>query len=230
MKIRLKINGLISVSAFILVVLFPAAFFRQNELSLLDEFSEILGFSFILLGFLWRFSARGYKAEYSKQGVSLIKTGPYSIQRNPMYFGIVLVGIGYILILFNIWAFILFMVFFFCRYIVLIFQEEKKLVLNFGQEYKDYMASTPRLIPSIKVFASKDMREILPLKLSWVKKEIGSFLGVVIAVLLIESWEDVHSGNPAAYVKELAAFVLFLVLFFVLIKYLDIDRQTRVIR
>jgi tellurite resistance protein TehA-like permease len=147
-----------------------------------------------------------------------------------MYFGIGLVGLGYVLVLFNIWAFTLFLIFFVSRYIVLIFQEEKKLVLNFGQEYKDYMASTPRLVPGIKVFASKEMREILPLKLSWVKKEIGAFWATIIVILVIESWEGVRSGSLAAYAKELAVFVLFLALFFVLIKYLDIDRQTRVIK
>lgn len=226
MKRRLKTNGiLISIAAIILLFL-PRFFFRSHIVDWNDDFIEIIGFVSILMGFLWRLSARGHKAEHSKQGLSLIKSGPYSIQRHPMYFGIALIGVGVVLILFNFWALALFLVFFIGRYIILSFQEEERLILQFGDGYKSYMKSTPILLPSIKTILKRELKEILPMRASWFKKEIGSFLFIVIGILLIKSWKDVRSEGLNKFASELAIFLLILILFFWFVDYLRI-RETR---
>jgi len=220
MKKRLKINGALILVAFIVLLFIPRFFFRSNLADWQDDFAEVIGMVLILLGFLWRLSARGYKAEHSKQGLTLIITGPYSIQRHPMYFGIALIGIGAVLILFNFWALALFLLFFISRYIVLSFQEEKKLILQFGDDYKKYMKSTPILFPGIKTILKRELKDILPMSAWWFKKEIGSFFFVVIGILAIESWEDVRSEGLHQLASELATFILILILFFWLINYL----------
>lgn len=225
MKARLKKNGALIFIATAILLFLPRLFFRAQLAHWQDDMAEVFGFTFILLGFIWRISARGYKSEQSRQGNSLVKTGPYSAQRNPMYFGIVLIGIGVILILFNIWALTLFLIFFVGRYFMLIFQEEKQLILKFKDDYKAYMKSVPRLMPSVSTFFSREIKEILPIKKQWVKKEIGSFLATVAGMLIIESWEDVRIDGLKIYMIESVTFLLILVFFFWLINYLNTNRN-----
>ncbi|HOX54072.1 MAG: isoprenylcysteine carboxylmethyltransferase family protein [Candidatus Omnitrophica bacterium] len=224
MKQRLKTNGVLIFIALVVLLLMPQIFFRAHITNWSDDFIEIMGFISILLGFLWRLSARGYKAERSKQGASLIKTGPYSIQRNPMYFGIALIGFGVVLILFNFWALVLFFVFFIGRYIMLIFQEEKKLILQFKDEYKAYMESTPRFLPGMNTIIRKEIRDVLPLKISWLRKEIGSFSMTIIGIIIVEWWTDVRLEGFDKFVPELAAFLFALAGFFLFVGYLRLER------
>lgn len=225
MKTRLKINGILIFVATAVLLSLPKLFFRPPLTDWQDDLAEVVGFALILLGFLWRISARGYKSEHSSQGSGLVTGGPYGVTRNPMYLGIVTIGVGVILILFNIWALAILIIFFISRYIMLIFQEEKHLISQFKDEYKNYIKSTPRLIPRINILFIKELKEILPLKALWVKKEIGSFFATIIGIILIESWEDIRGEGIEIYVIELMTFVLILILFFWLTKYLSIDNK-----
>jgi len=218
----LKTNGVLVFIATMILLFLPKVFFRSALVDWQDDFAKAIGMVLILMGFLWRLSARGYKAEHSNQGISLITTGPYSIQRHPMYFGIALIGVGVVLILFNYWALALFLLFFIGRYIVLSFQEEKKLILQFGDGYNNYMKSTPILLPSAKTVFARELKEILPMRASWFKKEIGSFLFTVIGILIIESWGDVRSEGLKTFIWELTTFMLILILFFWLVNYLRV--------
>ncbi|MBM3243381.1 MAG: hypothetical protein FJZ12_00890 [Candidatus Omnitrophica bacterium] len=87
--------------AFVILATLPGIFFRRPNHNFMNIISEIFGFSFVLLGQLIRISARGLKAENSQNGNRLIKKGPYSLVRNPMYLGIVLISLGVVLILFK---------------------------------------------------------------------------------------------------------------------------------
>ena len=90
MKKRLKINGFIMFIAVLLILIFPAIFFRKPGSYLYDSIMEIIGIVLILLGQFLRVSARGYKSEHSNNSRSLIQGGPYALVRNPMYLGILL--------------------------------------------------------------------------------------------------------------------------------------------
>ena len=103
MKKRLKINGIIIFCATIIVAFFPRVFFRNNGSgTILEQYIEIMGFSLILLGQIIRVSARGYKAEHSRESQALIQAGPYQVVRNPMYLGIFLIGLGVVLAVFRL--------------------------------------------------------------------------------------------------------------------------------
>lgn len=202
MKRRLKINGIIIFCAFLLVAIFPAIFFRKEKIESLDEIAEVFGIAFILLGQIFRISARGYKSECSHNGHSLVKGGPYALVRNPMYLGIILTGLGVILMLFEWWAMLIFFVFFTVRYILLVFKEEKALLRMFPSEYPSYQRCVPSIVPSMNDLLQKDIKEYLPLKLSWIKKEIGSIIGVLFLALFLESREDIQSQGFIVYLKE----------------------------
>jgi protein-S-isoprenylcysteine O-methyltransferase Ste14 len=181
-----------------------------------------LGFALILLGQTIRVSARGYKAENSRESQALIQGGPYQIVRNPMYLGIFLIGLGVVLAVFKWWAVLIFIIIFAIRYIMLIFNEEKKLLLLFPGSYKDYCRRVPRIIPSFSSLIRLDISEYLPIKLSWFKKEIGSILVLLFLTLVVESWEDVAREGLWTYLCQSTWLFLTFVLFIIFVVLLSV--------
>jgi protein-S-isoprenylcysteine O-methyltransferase Ste14 len=220
MKIRLKVNGIIMVLSFFFVAFFPALFLRSAKPGLTDELMEIVGISCILLGQIFRVSARGYKSENSNEGRTLITAGPYALVRNPMYLGILLIGLGVVLMLFNWWVEVIFLAVFIIRYILLIFTEEKKLEGLFSKDFLEYEKNVPRIFPSLKQIFKSDMREYIPIKLSWIKKEIGSILALLCIVLLIEFWKDITTKGIEVYIREIQWILILIALFTGLVAYL----------
>lgn len=221
MKRRLEINGLITAGAVLSVVLFPQHFFHRASEGLFGEVIDIFGITFILLGQILRVSARGYKSAYSQNGHSLITGGPYTLVRNPMYLGILLIGLGIALTLFKWWVVSIFLVVFTVRYILLIFKEEKKLQVLFPKDYLDYQQRVPRLMPSLPFLLEKDISEYLPLRLSWLKKESGTILAVLLIALFLESWQDIRAEGLKIYFREVAAITITIILFIGLLIYLS---------
>jgi protein-S-isoprenylcysteine O-methyltransferase Ste14 len=221
-KKRLKINGMVMFLATLVLVAFPMLFFRTDQAGSQDNFIEIFGIAFVLLGQLIRVSARGFKAQNSENGNNLIQDGPYSMVRNPMYLGIFLISLGVVLLLFKWWVFFIFVVFFIIRYMLLIKSEEKKLKVLFTEAYASYCKKvTHRIFPSLNLLLEREICEYLPLKLKWIKKEIGSILGVLFLVILLESWEDIAAGGIRAYFKEAVGMLGVIVLFISLVSYLN---------
>jgi protein-S-isoprenylcysteine O-methyltransferase Ste14 len=227
MKRRLKINGIIMAVAILGILAFPRVFIRYHSYSAKERLFEIFGIAAIILGQLLRVSARGYKSEHSLSGQLLIQGGPYTLVRNPMYLGIILIGTGVVFTLFQWWVLCIFLAIFILRYLFLIFQEEKKLLAKFHQTYQDYCHKVPRLIPLPKAIAKTDISAYLPLKLAWFKKEIGSILGVLVVTLLLKSWIDISSNAITAYLQEALTIIITFILFIALVTYLN--KKTRTI-
>lgn len=222
MKKRLKINGVIIFFAVLLIAFVPGLFFRKDLENSLDEIAEIFGVAFILLGQIFRVSSRGHKSEHSLNGSALVHTGAYSLVRNPMYLGIFLIGLGVVLMLFNWWAGLAFLVIFYIRYLLLIFKEEKKLRETFRGEYQDYCRKVPRRIfPSLSDLINREISGYLPIKTLWLLKEIGSILAVLLLTLLIESWRDIRQEGLGLYLKETSGVFVTVALFICLIVYLS---------
>ena len=221
MKRRLKINGVIITLAVLLIAVFPNFFMPYNTADAWDEILDMFGITFIILGQIIRVSARGYKSEHSLQGAALIQGGTYSLVRNPMYLGIFLIGLGIVLTLFKWWVICLFLLVFITRYILLIFKEEKKLLAMFPGEYLDYQRKVPRILPSLATVLQRDINEYLPMKLPWLKKEIGSILAVLFFTLLMESWQDIQNEGWATYQEEALTIIITIILFIALLIYLS---------
>lgn len=220
MKKRLKINGVIITFTFLLIVLFPSVFFRGGRITYLEEVAKTFGIAFVLIGQLLRTSGRGYKSENSGEGNRLIQGGLYSLVRNPMYLGILLIGLGIILMLFKWWAAVIFLAIFSWRYLLLMLREEKNLTNLFPQEYKDYSERIPRLLPSPVRLLQKNIAEYLPLKLSWIKREIGTITAVLLAALFLQGWVDIQRGDIQAYVKVAVLNLIVIISFIFLAIYL----------
>jgi protein-S-isoprenylcysteine O-methyltransferase Ste14 len=202
------------------ISVFPDVFFRRERMELWDEISEVIGVTCILLGQLFRASARGYKSEYSRRGLALLQSGPYAFVRNPMYLGILLIGFGIVLMLFQWWVVTVFLLGFVIRYMFLIFKEEKKLEVSFPAEFPEYKRTVPRLFPSFRGLFEKDISEYLPMKFIWLKREMGTIFAVLFVTLLAETWEDIMISGIRSYLREAAGIALTVLLFIGLILYL----------
>jgi protein-S-isoprenylcysteine O-methyltransferase Ste14 len=219
MKKRIKINAVVIFLSLLVVAFFSFKLIRNSK-GPLDDFLEVLGVSLVFLGQLLRVSSRGYKAEHSANGHALIKSGPYAMVRNPMYLGIILIGLGVVLFAFHLWVFIVFAIIFISRYLHLVIKEEKDLLKFFGEGYSKYQKKTPRLLPRIPFLFKTDIQEYLPVKLSWFKRESLAISIVLFAVFWVEYWEDVGMGKGLITLTEWLPFLAVISVYFILIMFL----------
>ena len=211
----------------LMISVFPSVFLRHDLTGSWDEITEFFGITFILLGQIFRASARGHKSEHSASGSALIQGGPYALVRNPMYLGILLIGLGIVLMLFRWWMLLIFLPIFSMRYVPLIFKEEKKLALAFPREYLQYKKKVPRLFPRLNWLLRKDVSEYLPLKSAWLKKDLGSILAVLLITIFVESWEDISHEGGMVYLREATGMAIAVALFVCLVVYLSARTERR---
>jgi protein-S-isoprenylcysteine O-methyltransferase Ste14 len=79
----------------------------------------------------------------------IIESGPYRFIRHPSYSGALLTLLGFALAATNWLSMIIILVFTFIAYGYRIYVEEKVLLEQFGDRYREYMKRTKRLIPFI---------------------------------------------------------------------------------
>jgi len=79
-----------------------------------------------------------------REATTLVTGGIYSISRNPMYVGMLLILIGFVLWLGQVSALITIAIFFFSIDRFQIRVEEKALRANFGEAFEDYALRVPR--------------------------------------------------------------------------------------
>src|SRR3989339_1456461 len=216
MKPRIKIQGLSIFISIVITVFLHKWLFPEWRGRLWNELFNFSGVVLVLFGFLFRVCARGHKEEKSSQGRSLVKDGPYALIRNPMYFGTLLIGTGAIAILFQFWTIFLFLAVFLLIYIPQVRKEEALLAVMFKDEYREYSKAVPGYFP--RICSLLNLRKHLDLKLSWVKKELSSFIFTLLIILVIEIWEDARLFGPVELIQkpiELVFVVLFLAILWV---------------
>ncbi len=216
MKKRIKIQGFLLFLAVTISILLSKFLFHQWKYEATDEFLDALGIGVACFGFLFRVAARGYKAERSSQGQLLVKDGPYGLMRNPMYFGTLLIGIGIVLLLFQWWVLLLFLLVFLLIYSPQVNREENKLSQQFGDEYLLYAKRTPKYFPSVVKLLKMNLGEHLFFKWPWIKKELPSLIATITIIIAIETREDARLFGYHEYRKELLELFLIIVFFMVI--------------
>ncbi len=158
------------------------------------------------------------------KAVSLNSTGLYSLARNPLYWGNMLIFAGLLTLYANPAALALFVAFLFLQYHFIILAEEEFLEQQHGQSYADYRGRVNRWLPRFGGYAPPghrfDDRKVF-------FKENDSCFNLLLAALLILAWkEKVFSGElgrPWIY----AAAALALVVFYAWVKVLKKKEKTR---
>jgi protein-S-isoprenylcysteine O-methyltransferase Ste14 len=116
-----------------------------------------------------------------------------------------------VLAVFQWWAALIFAAVFIIRYILLIFEEENKLLTVFGQSYQDYCKKVPRLLPSWVTLGKLKIKDYFPMRMHWFHKEIGSMIALILIILAAFSWNIISSQGLTPYFKQL--FWIFLTFF-----------------
>lgn len=104
---------------------------------------QIISVSLVIvaMGQIWRCWSAGVIGLYRGENVKALKLatkGPYSLMRNPLYFGNFVIGLGWSIIA-GKWAVIIFVVSFIVLYVLVIIpHEEEFLLTKFGHEYEEY--------------------------------------------------------------------------------------------
>ncbi|MFA5007990.1 MAG: isoprenylcysteine carboxylmethyltransferase family protein [Candidatus Omnitrophota bacterium] len=101
------------------------------------------GIWFVILGLLVRLWANGYAIKTHK----LTTSGPYSVVRNPLYLGTMLITIGFMILLNTSYAGLIFVIIMAAVYYRTIRFEERALTEKYGQSYLDYKSKVPMIVP-----------------------------------------------------------------------------------
>ena len=83
---------------------------------------------------------------------SICKSGPYSIVRNPLYIGNMLIYVGFAFVAGSVYVVTISsitFVYFFIQYSLIISLEEEALEEKFGDEYIAYKKLVPSILPKI---------------------------------------------------------------------------------
>lgn len=107
------------------------------------------------LGFLLAIGGEGmrtWSSGYIFKNEQLAVEGPYSLLRNPLYFGSFFLGFGIVLMSGNLWLIGLYPLMFMPIYLRRIQQEEQDLIERFGEDALAYFARVPRLVPQLSLY------------------------------------------------------------------------------
>ena len=101
-----------------------------------------IGLPIVIIGEAIRIWSAGYLSKMSR----LITAGPFAIGRNPLYIGSFLISVGYFIMCNQPAIWVLGPILFWLFHGGAITYEEKMLAEKFGDDFKKYCATVPRLI------------------------------------------------------------------------------------
>lgn len=90
-----------------------------------------------------------------RKGHTLVTDGPYRFIRHPMYAAIFLIGIGVSLLSANWIVALSYMMPTASLYLIRVSDEEEMMIGQFGDEYRQYMTRTGRLIPKLRTWENE---------------------------------------------------------------------------
>jgi len=138
------------------------------------------GFFIMLLGVFFR----GWSSGYINKDNELATKGPYSLTRNPLYFGNFILGIGIAFAAHNIYAYVICFVFYFLFFPFLISIENKRLKKKFGEKYETWSKNLNTFFPKIKII--KDSQFNISFYMKNREYKVFYFSLLIIALLVIK--------------------------------------------
>jgi len=171
--------------------LFAIILFSDSRWETIGLTSAVLFFSGALLvgiatvGRLWcSLYISGYKTK------QLVKTGPYSLSRNPLYFFSLLGAIGVGMVTETLTIPVVIAAGFALYYPSVIREEESRLAEIHGDEYMEYRLNTPLFLPSISLLKEPEEYTVNP---RIFRKSIFEALWFVWILGIIELLEEFHA-------------------------------------
>jgi Putative protein-S-isoprenylcysteine methyltransferase len=142
-------------------------------------------------------------------------TGLYSLARNPLYWGNLLIFAGLLAAFANPWALALFIVFLFLQYHFIVLAEESYLQERHGRAYEEYCGRVRRWLPRFSNWAPPSG------SFAWKKvlfKENDSCFNLLLAFVLIVAWKERHFAGHVRHPHWLAGAALLLIVSYAAVK------------
>ena len=143
--------------------------------------SVSIGFVFILAGMFFR----AWSAGYINKNNNLAKDGPYSLTRNPLYFGNFLLGLGIAITGNTLFCYLIFFVYFLLFFPFLMIFEHRFLKDKFGGEYSKWYNNSNSFFPKIKKLKNPNFNISLYVKNKEYRVIFFSLLVVVVFILKV---------------------------------------------
>ena len=194
----------IIIGVILLPVAPPSTVFGSEALEGVEDF---VGIVMALVGLVMRGVVIGYA--YIKRGGlnkqvyadKLVTEGLFSICRNPLYFGNMLIYSGIFLMHGNFLITLTGIAIFYFIYICIIATEENYLRNKFGADYETYCANTPRWIPQF----SKFKEAITDMEFDFKKailKDYSTIFNTIITLALIQQYEYIAMEGSVSWSDE----------------------------
>ena len=145
---------------------------------------SIIGFALVVFGSFGRIWASLYIEGHKTK--NLITAGPFSIVRNPLYFFSLIMLLGFSLALKSIYLPLSLLLIFVIFHIPTIANEEKKLQNIHGEQFEEYVRSTPRLIPNIFKYKKPEIGEKVSVKISRINGVLIEIIGYLFLYTIID--------------------------------------------
>jgi protein-S-isoprenylcysteine O-methyltransferase Ste14 len=157
---------------------------------LLDVAIESAGYLLMMAGVGLRLWSTLYIG--ARKSRELIRHGPYSMCRNPLYLGTCAIVAGVAILFTNPIMLLAALLLFVPATLLTIKMEETHLEGIFGEEYRDYRRQVPRFWPSLRRYAGLDMLEV-PSRI--IARAAIETSGVLLVPLAEDVIQVLHSIN-----------------------------------
>ena len=175
--------SIILIITFIIIDNNFSAFSLNIDMNTSFLFSYI-GFSLVVLGGFGRIWASLYLEGFKTR--KLIKEGPYSMVRNPLYFFSLMLFLGMCFAIKSIAVSFALLVVFVLFHIPTILNEEKVLLSTHDESYKAYYESTPRLLPNIFKYKTTESTDMIQVRIKSIIKRLWEVIGYLFLFTLID--------------------------------------------
>jgi protein-S-isoprenylcysteine O-methyltransferase Ste14 len=143
-----------------------------------------IGFTFVVLGGFGRIWASLYLEGFKTK--KLIKKGPYSMVRNPLYFFSLMLFLGMCFAIKSIAISVALLLVFVLFHVPTILNEEKVLLSTHDDSYRAYYESTPRLLPNFFKYKKTESTDVIQVRIKSINKRLWEVIGYLFLFTLID--------------------------------------------
>jgi protein-S-isoprenylcysteine O-methyltransferase Ste14 len=139
-------NYRMRITGTVLFGLIAWQLFRGNLPRHIATLAEPLGVAAACL-ILAGLALRSWASGTLRKGQALTTYGPYRLCRHPLYLASILIMTGFCLMIPDLFSSLVMLVVVGAVYLLTIVREERRLAIKYGDDWKSYTATTPRLLP-----------------------------------------------------------------------------------
>jgi protein-S-isoprenylcysteine O-methyltransferase Ste14 len=182
----------VRLAAVPLLALFLVSGSAWQGLPFLRAMIEALGVLMIVAAVLIRLWATLYIG--GRKNATVVRDGPYSICRHPLYLGSVVGAFGLGLMFGSLVLSVLAGLVALAILSATAAREERVLAASFGADWVDYAARVPRLVPALRLFRTPPEVTFRPVGLRRGLLDSGAFLSAILLVPVFQLARDLGPG------------------------------------